>query len=99
MSTTRKSLTLGHAWTVAAFVVVPIGGIVRRPAAIAVAAAVKKVGALQYANCPKTDPPKPLTQPFVDPAKVIVRALEPARSQSQCFSHVVAPPGPSNLER
>jgi hypothetical protein len=33
----------------------PRGGIVSRPSAIALFAAPKNAGALQYANCPKTE--------------------------------------------
>jgi len=50
MSTIRKSRVTGQGWTVAAFVVDPGGGTCSKPADIAASAAVKKAGALQYAN-------------------------------------------------
>lgn len=40
-------------------------------------AALNHAGALQYANCPNTEVPKPLTQVAVSPVSVTVWALDP----------------------
>lgn len=62
---------------VLALVEIPGAGIFSRPAAAAASAAAKNAGPLQYANCPKTEFPRPLTQLFVVPFSVMVAALDP----------------------
>ena len=96
ISTTRKSLVTGHGCPVA-MVAVPGGGTVRSPALTAASAAVNHSGPLQYANCPKTEPPSPLTQPFVSPANVIVLALDPNQIPTTAPDGIVGTTGVMKL--
>src|ERR1700760_2550488 len=56
-----KSRTVGQVWPSLA---VPNAGTLSLPLEIAASAALKKAGALQYENCPKSPLLKPFTQLF-----------------------------------